>query len=272
MVRVNKGKQGKIRRLKKRNKVLILVVSLILVTTVIFSSLVIGFKTNLIQGASVSLIGPKEEVSLLELELENEVYPQFICACCGGTIDSCSCGMAGGMKEEINLLAGEGLSKDEILLEATKKFGLNSLADETLQEKIREEMIKDAPKDRPKIGIEPEIYNFGDISQARGIVSGVFSVRNLGNKDLIINNMVTSCMCTTASLIVGDKEGPRFGMHDNPKWTATLKPGETAQLKVYYDPNIHKDLGGYVARTVEIFSNDPIDFQKQVKIELNQVP
>ncbi len=71
--------------------------------------------------------------------------------------------------------------------------------------------------------------------------------------DLIIDNMDSSCMCTSASVIYNGKEGPKFNMamHGNPKgWSVTIPPGDEAQLKIYYDPNAHKELRGPVTRTV----------------------
>ena len=73
-----------------------------------------------------------------------------------------------------------------------------------------------------------------------------------------------------------DKEGPKFAMSghgiESPKdWKLTIPAGKNAQLKLYYDPNIHKDFRGAATREISVFSNDPIDFEKKVVIELNQV-
>ncbi len=38
-----------------------------------------------------------------------------------------------------------------------------------------------------------------------------------------------------------------------------------------YDPNIYKDFRGAAIREIHVFSNDPIDFEKEVRVELNQV-
>ena len=54
-------------------------------------------------------------------------------------------------------------------------------------------------------------------------------------------------------------------------WEVAIAPGESAQLKVYYDPSVHQDFRGPATREISIFSNDPIDFEKKATIELNQV-
>ena len=258
-----------IKRANKNTRLLIIAVSLLVV--VILAFVVAGLKNNKgLQGAAIL----NSKISLAELE--KDVYPQFVCSCCGNTIDKCTCGMAKEMKEYLSSLAEEGISKDEIIIAGAKKYGITSLASTSLQEKVKEDIIKNAPKENPKIVIEPSYYNFGDISQAKGIISTIFNIKNEGESDLIINNMESSCMCTTASIIYDGAEGPRFGMSmhgSNPKeWSVSIPPGEEAQLKVYYDPDAHGKFTGLVTRTIDIYSNDPIDFQKQVRIELNQIP
>lgn len=122
-----------------------------------------------------------------------------------------------------------------------------------------------------KINITPASYDFGNVSQKGGVVTTSFTVENPGKDDLIINDMLSSCACTSASLIVNGQEGPRFGMHNNPKnWLATIKPGEKGELKVYYDPNVHKDFRGGATREITLSTNDAANAKKSVRITLNQ--
>ncbi|MBI4441196.1 DUF1573 domain-containing protein [Candidatus Woesearchaeota archaeon] len=128
------------------------------------------------------------------------------------------------------------------------------------------------PPGAPLLDITPAILQMGTVSQAEGIATGTFQLKNTGFSDLLITGMDTSCMCTQVALVT-DKEGPRFGMpsHGNPKgWTATIAPGEQATLNVYYDPNAHKELTGPVTRLINIYSNAPFS-PKQIQIRLNQV-
>ena len=88
--------------------------------------------------------------------------------------------------------------------------------------------------------------------------------------------MDTSCGCTSAAIVYQGKEGPRFamaghGIESPTDWQVVIPAGEKAQLKAYYDPNVHKDFRGAAVREIYIFSSDPIDFEKKVKVELNQV-
>lgn len=108
-----------------------------------------------------------------------------------------------------------------------------------------------------------------------GIISTLFTVENAGNGDLIIEDMETSCGCTTVALIVDEVEGPSFGMKGHgpspDDWSARLAPGEQAQLKVYYDPNFHPGLSGWVTRGIVLRSNDPDTPMKIVTFEVLQV-
>jgi hypothetical protein len=127
----------------------------------------------------------------------------------------------------------------------------------------------------PKIQITPERYDFGSVRVSGGEVTKLMTVKNIGKDDLKITRMESSCGCTSASMVVDGIEGPRFSMAShgtNPTgWSVTLEPGETTQLKVYYDPTVHRDMRGPVTRTVTIFSNDPISYGKNVVISANQV-
>lgn len=129
-------------------------------------------------------------------------------------------------------------------------------------------------KNAPILEITPSKYNFGAVSQAKGTVSTIMTVSNKGIEDLVINNMATSCGCTSASFINDGTEGPRFGMAShgtNPKdYELRIPSGDSVKLKVYYNPNVHREMRGYVARSVYIYSNDPRS-PKEVKISANQV-
>ncbi len=138
-------------------------------------------------------------------------------------------------------------------------------------------MVLNAPENRPIISINSLIYDLGDVSQAKGVTSTVFTIVNQGQSNLIIDKIETSCGCTSASIIYNNQEGPKFSMPGhgvNEKvgdWQVSIPAGENAQLKVYYDPNMHGDFSGSVIREIHVFSNDPIDFEKEVSIELNQI-
>lgn len=211
-----------------------------------------------------------------------EIYPEFICGCCGKTLDpnNICCGDMKQKIEYIDTLVDVDLSKDEIIMKTAKKFGLNSLAKQETKTEIKNQLIVNAPADAPQIIFEQEKQDLGTISQSNGIASTTFNFINNGKGDLIIDNLTTSCGCTSVSIIYNNNEGPTFTMpghgKDNPKdWSVAIAPGDTAQVKVYYDPNAHgpqKTDKESITRTISIFSNDPVEFEKQLKIDLEQTP
>lgn len=203
-----------------------------------------------------------------------EIYPHFVCTCCGKPLDknNICCGIAEDMITYIDTQVEEGMSEDEVMLSAVKKYGLKSLAQESEKEEIKKLLAVNAPEERSEIILSPLNYDFGDVSQALGIVSESFAIRNSGNTDLVINNLLSSCGCTSAAIVNNGQEGPRFGMHNNPTdWSTTINPGASAELIVYYDPNVHPEFRGAATREVTVFSNDPVNFEKSVKIKLNQI-
>src|SRR3989344_3072231 len=56
---------------------------------------------------------------------------------------------------------------------------------------------------------ESNVYYFGTISMAAGKVNHIFKVKNTGSEAVTINKIYTYCMCTTATLLKGEKSfGP----------------------------------------------------------------
>lgn len=204
-----------------------------------------------------------------------EMYSMFICPCCGREIGVDCCGMAKERMVYIEALVEGKLSEKKIISTYVEKYGLNSFKSEEQKLEFKEDLIKKAPSKRPIISINTENYDFGDVSQAKGVVNTLFEITNTGKKDLIINKLETSCGCTSASIVYKDNEGPIFSMpghgDDSPTdWEVTIPKGEKAYIKVYYDPDVHTDFRGTAIREIHVFSNDPIDFEIKVEIELNQ--
>ncbi len=247
--------------------------------------LVLFFSVYLVPSPPLTLsngLGQAPEIkegNLLLLEGDytpEEIYQMIECPCCGQSIAANCCGMAKQRQDFVKRLYNAGLSKKELLLKSAKEFGMDSLRDESVKGALREELRLSAPADSPVIVVEPNTYDFGDVSVAGGKVFALADVKNEGKSDLIIDGLSTSCGCTSASLVVNGVEGPIFTMpghgEKNPTgWSAAIAPGKTAKLKIYYDPTVHPDLRGPVTRTVSISSNSPVDFELKVKIEANQV-
>ncbi|MEN6531658.1 MAG: DUF1573 domain-containing protein [Anaerolineaceae bacterium] len=89
----------------------------------------------------------------------------------------------------------------------------------------------------PQISIEPALQDLG--TQPQQLIDLVYSVRNTGNADLVIEKVSVSCECTTAEL---EKN--------------TIPPGESAELRVKFNP-AEDNLFGDIQRIIYLRSNDP---------------
>lgn len=264
--------------MRKTEKILFIISGVFLVLAIIAGT---GSSwSNVGQKVIDVLFMPKAERNLAGLEpaIADNIYPMFFCPCCGQPLDkkNICCPMAQERIDYIDSLTEQKLSEKEIILAYVKKYGMNSFVDKRRQEEIRDELIKLAPAERPIISFSSNFYDLGDVSQKNGIAITIFELKNVGTQNLLINKLNSSCGCTSASIVFNGVEGPRFamaghGIESPTNWQISLAPGETAQLKVYYDPNVHKDFRGAATREIYIFSNDPIDSEKKVTIELNQV-
>lgn len=121
----------------------------------------------------------------------------------------------------------------------------------------------------PRLDIQPGEYDFGRMSWRDGVVSTTLIIKNTGKGSLVIKDIETSCMCTTASIEINGEDSPIFGMKGhgmNPGWSASIPGGGKAQLHIYYDPAVHKEHHGAVTRTVEFNTNDPLNLHRKVRI------
>ena len=89
----------------------------------------------------------------------------------------------------------------------------------------------------PKIVFDRAVYDFGEIWEQEK-VRHTFTVRNLGNTNLEISDVQSSCRCT--SLVVTDR---------------IIAPNETGQIEVEYDSRGYR---GTAEEHVTISSNDPV--------------
>lgn len=73
-----------------------------------------------------------------------------------------------------------------------------------------------------------------------------FTVKNTGDKPLILSNVKASCGCTT------------------PEWSQDpIMPGKTAQIKVGYNTATN----GEFNKMIEVFSNDPVNSRSVIYIK-----
>lgn len=220
---------------------------------------------------------PLSDFSVIEAVEASEIYPMFTCPCCGEPLnkEEPCCGAMIQMIDYIDQEVVLGSSKDEVILATAKQFGIDRLTSEEDQFALKQKLRELAPADAPKLVLTEIDRDLGEVSQTEGIALTDFEFTNQGESDLVINKLSSSCGCTSGSIVYKGEEGPQFTMEghgqENPKeWQVKIAPGDNATLRVFYDPSVHPDLEGAVTRTVSVFSNDPVEFEKKVTITLVQ--
>lgn len=101
----------------------------------------------------------------------------------------------------------------------------------------------------PSISFDRTEQDFGEITQFGGIVKTIFNVKNIGDADLKISSISTSCGCASAEL---DE--------------LVIPAGESSYLTVSFDPDFHKEPAGKFSRTVFLETNDPSNPEAELKI------
>ncbi len=107
-------------------------------------------------------------------------------------------------------------------------------------------------------------FDFGSISMAKGNVSNMVKVKNIGSAPITVNKIYTSCMCTSASVTMMGKKYGTFGMPGHggsPSINLMMRPNEEMEVNVTFDPNAHGPAGvGTIERQifVENSAGDPI--------------
>lgn len=106
---------------------------------------------------------------------------------------------------------------------------------------------------------EASHYDFGTVSMTAGEVKHVFKIKNTSNEAVTISKIYTSCMCTTAVLVLSGKQFGPYGMPGHgfiPRINQTLAPDEEATVEVIFDPAAHGPAGvGRIQRTITIENN-----------------
>lgn len=113
-------------------------------------------------------------------------------------------------------------------------------------------------------------FDFGTISMARGTVEKTFEIANPTDKDIVLESLTTSCMCTTAFILKdGARRGP-FGMPGHggpvPRANEVIPADGKLSIAVVYDPNAHGPAGvGPVDRFVYLVDDDGGKFELEIK-------
>ncbi|MBI2405059.1 DUF1573 domain-containing protein [Candidatus Gottesmanbacteria bacterium] len=98
-----------------------------------------------------------------------------------------------------------------------------------------------------------------------------FTITNTGDSVLRIWNVVTSCDCAFASVVINDRETGEFSMHRGGQlgnWIGEIPAKQTALLKVTYRPKV-MPVQGPVSRQVTFATNDPNNSEVQVSVSAN---
>jgi hypothetical protein len=98
----------------------------------------------------------------------------------------------------------------------------------------------------PRIAVEPPLFDFGKAVQNKTLQKE-FSIRNLGDADLALDSVTTSCGCTVA-------EG----------YSKVVKPGASTRLLVSLQT---RSSSGKLQKSVLIKSNDPAKGLYELKLE-----
>lgn len=109
--------------------------------------------------------------------------------------------------------------------------------------------------DRPKAEVSASLIDIGEM-KVNEIKEVSFQLKNVGNKSLQILNINSSCNCTFGKVLYKDIETKQFGMHKQSGYVTDIAPGDTATIKVIYNPSI-MPVYGPVSRDVYITTNDP---------------
>lgn len=109
-------------------------------------------------------------------------------------------------------------------------------------------------------------FDWGTIDYGGGDVTAEFTINNSGTGPLSLSEVSTSCMCTTAQVIINENKSPFFGMHQKSSWIGKIPAGGQAVLKVIFDPAFHGPQGvGPIERQVVMTTTDP----QNPKLEFN---
>ncbi len=101
-------------------------------------------------------------------------------------------------------------------------------------------------------------FDWGTIDYGGGDVTAEFDIANSGVAPLSVSEVSTSCMCTTAQVIINGQNSPFFGMHQKSSWIGRIPAGGQAKLKVVFDPAFHGPSGvGPVTRQIVMTTTDP---------------
>lgn len=126
------------------------------------------------------------------------------------------------------------------------------------------------------IVIKETFKDLGTIAMDKGDVEVDYILTNNGQEPVVIKEMYTSCMCTSAKISTGEDTSRKVGMkghgQSNFDIFQIIEPGEQAIVTATYDPNAHGPQGtGLARRTISIETNSKINPILKLSFETNVV-
>lgn len=127
-----------------------------------------------------------------------------------------------------------------------------------------------------RVDILPKAYDLGEVYINGGIVSKEYVIENKGDSPIKVKRISTSCMCTQAKMLLGEKESRFFGMEmygdKNPLLNWEIAPGQRAKIIVDFDPAFHGPSGiGDFERIVWLTFSDPVGI-RELKLSGKVIP
>jgi len=116
--------------------------------------------------------------------------------------------------------------------------------------------------DSSEVTITPETYDIGKVIMKGGLIEREYEIKNASKNTLRVKKIVTSCMCTKASVWFEDKKTRFYAMEmsgdKNPNINFDIPGESTAKLVVRFDPAAHGIAGkGPIDRSVWVTFADP---------------
>lgn len=120
----------------------------------------------------------------------------------------------------------------------------------------------------------PEMaYDFGTISMAKGKVTKLFTVNNGTSGPITAHKLYSSCMCTSATLVLGDRRVGPFSMEGMgppiPTINEEIPAGQEVQVEATFDPAAHGPAGvGPITRNVFLETTDGKKLVFEIKAQV----
>lgn len=199
---------------------------------------------------------------------KSAVYSKLTCCSCRVSFETCTCAEAKEIKAYADALLENGMSEEDILYKAAKKFSINILKEGKPKQDIASRLAQEAGPRHPGIVLDKHSFNVGRVSKKQGKISEIFKLSNTGNGPLTIKNLKTFCPCATISLETGKIRSPFFGTQGAPgDWQLEIKPGGKATIELAVDLSSPHVKAGKMIREASIISNDPVYPELSIKVE-----